>query len=315
MTHPPQPMSVRRGGRLLALLALAALIAAALQRMDLARAATQLATVRGEWLVLAMACYAAILPLWAWQWTLLSSRERGPSTRDMLGVVALSSAVLNTTAMLVGEATAVVLLVTRAGLDRAAALSVLAMDQLLVGVAKLCVLAVAASVAPLPEWMTRAVLGLLATLSLLGGGLVFAAWRHVDVEGALRRVLPARAAAAVGAFARSLEPLRSASRGLPVLGLALLKKAVEVGAIVCVHRAFDLPVPIAAAILVLGALNLATLLPIVPGNVGVFEAAVVLALTRFGITPEQALGVAVVQHLCYFAALALPGLLFAVRSR
>ena len=313
MTHAA--VSVRRGGRLLALVALAGLIAAALQRMDLARAVTQIAAVRSEWLVLAIACYGAILPLWAWQWTLLSPRAPGPSTREMLGVVALSSAVLNTTSMLVGEATAVVLLVTRARLDRAAALSVLAMDQLLVGVAKLCVLAAAAVVAPLPEWMTRSVLGLLAALLLLGGGLVLAAWRHVDVEGAVRRLLPARPAAAVGAFARSLEPLRSASRGLPALGLALLKKAVEVAAIACVQRAFGLPVPLSAAIVVLGALNVATLLPIVPGNVGVFEAAVVLALTRFGVSAEQALGVAVVQHLCYFVALALPGLLFAARNR
>ena len=117
------------------------------------------------------------------------------------------------------------------------------------------------------------------------------------------------------AFARSLEPLRFPTRGLPALGIALVKKAVEVAAIVCVYRAFGLTVPIAAAIVVLAVLNLATLLPIVPGNVGVFEAAVVFALTRFDVTPEQALGVAVVQHLCYFVALALPGLLFAARSR
>jgi hypothetical protein len=45
------------------------------------------------------------------------------------------------------------------------------------------------------------------------------------------------------------------------------------------------------------------------------EAAVVIALTRFGVSPEQALGIAVVQHLCYFVALALPGLLVAARSR
>jgi uncharacterized membrane protein YbhN (UPF0104 family) len=150
---------------------------------------------------------------------------------------------------------------------------------------------------------------------LLGGSLVLAAWRHLDVTGALERVAPARLAAAVGPFAASLEPLRSAARGLPALGLALLKKAVEVAAIACVHRGFGLPVPLSAAIIVLAVLNLATLLPIVPGNVGVFEAAVVLALTRFGISPEQALGVAVVQHLCYFVALALPGLLFATRHR
>lgn len=306
---------MRRSGRLLVFLALAGLVAAAVQRMDLSRAAAQIASVRGQWLVLAIACYAAILPLWAGQWTLLApggSRDRG---RAMLGVVALTSAVLNTTPMLVGEATAVVLLVARAGLDRAAALSVLAMDQLLVGVAKLGVLALAASVAPLPGWMSRAVLGLLAAILLLGGALVAAAWRHVDVARVLERIVPSRAAAAAGAFARSLEPLRFPARGLPALGIALLKKAVEVAAIVCVHRAFGLTVPVSAAVIVLAVLNLATLLPIVPGNVGVFEAAVVLALTRFGVSAEQALGVAVVQHLCYFIALALPGLLFAARRR
>ncbi|HKP15826.1 MAG TPA: lysylphosphatidylglycerol synthase transmembrane domain-containing protein [Gemmatimonadaceae bacterium] len=311
MTHPPA--SIRRSGRLLALLALAGLIAVAVQRMDLSRAAAQLTAVRGQWLLLAIACYAMILPLWAWQWRLLSPRTPNARPRDMLGVVALTSSVLNTTPLLVGEATAVVLLVTRAGLDRPAALSVLAMDQLLVGVAKLCVLALAAVVAPLPEWMTRAVLGLLASLLLLGAALVVAAWRHADVEGALAHVVPRRFAAGLGAFARSLDPLRSVARGFPALGLALLKKAAEVAAIMCVHRAFGLPGAVAAAIVVLAVLNVATLLPVVPGNVGVFEAAVVLALTRFGLTPELALGVAIVQHLCYFVALALPGLLSAAR--
>jgi uncharacterized membrane protein YbhN (UPF0104 family) len=306
---------VGRRGRLLALLALAGLIAVAVQRMDLVRAAAALSGVRGDWLVLAIACFAAILPLWAWQWTLLSPRAPEGRPRDMLGVVALTSSVLNTTPLLAGEATAVVLLVTRARLDRASALSVLAMDQLLVGVAKLCVLALAAVVAPLPEWMTRSVLGLLASLLLLGATLVVASWRHADVKGVLGHVVPARIATAFGTFARALEPLRSAGRGLPAFGLALLKKAAEVAAIVCVHRAFGLPVSLAAAIVVLAVLNLATLLPIVPGNIGVFEAAVVLALTRFGVTPEQALGVAVVQHLCYFSALALPGLLLEARRR
>jgi uncharacterized protein (TIRG00374 family) len=313
VTHPPA--SVRHRARLLALLALAALIVVAVQRMDLRRAAAQLAAVRGEWLVLAIVCYAAILPLWAWQWRVLSPRTPEVRPREMLGVVTLTSSVMNTTPLIIGEATAVVLLVSRTGLDRAAALSVLAMDQLLVGLAKLVVLALAAIVAPLPEWMARSVLGLLATIVLLGAALFVAAWRHADVERALARTLPARIAAALGAFARSLEPLRSPARGLAAFGLALLKKAAEVAAIVCVLRAFGLRGSIATAIVVLAVLNLATLVKVVPGNVGVFEAAVVLALTRFGITAEQALGVAVVQHVCYFAALALPGLLSAARHR
>lgn len=313
MTHPP--VSALRRGRAIALLALGGLVVVALQRMDLARAAAELTTARVGWLVAAVACYATILPLWAWQWTLLAPRAGRRRANEMLGVVTLTSAVLNTTPMLVGEATGVVLLVSRAGLDRPSAVSVLAMDQLLVGVAKLCVLATAALTSPLPAWMVRAVLVLLASLVLLGGALVVAAWRHAHVEPMLARVLPAPVAAAVAAFAFALEPLRDPLRGLPSLVLALLKKAVEVCAIVCVQRAFGVHPSFGGAVLVLAVLNLATLLPVVPGNVGVFEAAVVLALTRLGVGPEQALGIAVVQHLCYFVALALPGLVWTARAR
>lgn len=313
MTHPSS--STSRRGRVIVLLALTGFVVAALQRMDLARAATELMTARVEWLLAALVCYAAILPLWGWQWTLLAPHARQRHPGDMLGVVTLTSAVLNTTPMLVGEATGVVLLVSRGGLDRPSALSVLAMDQLLVGIAKLCVLATATLVAPLPPWMVRAVLVLLASLMLLGGALVVAAWRHAHLEEALARVIPGHVASAVAAFAFSLEPLRSPARGLPSLALALLKKAVEVAAIVCVQRAFGLHLPVGGAVLILAVLNLATLLPVVPGNVGVYEAAVVLALTRLGVGAEQALGVAVVQHLCYFVALAMPGLIWTVRVR
>jgi uncharacterized membrane protein YbhN (UPF0104 family) len=45
----------------------------------------------------------------------------------------------------------------------------------------------------------------------------------------------------------------------------------------------------------------------VPGNLGVYEAAVVVAYAWLGVPPERALGIALVQHACYFAALALPG--------
>ena len=313
MTHPAT--SAPRRGRILVLLALAGLMVAALQRMDVAQAVARLATVRVEWLVLATLCYASILPLWAIQWHLLAPRASSHRPSDMFGVVALTSAVLNTTPMLVGEATAVVLLVARAGLDRASAVSVLAMDQLLVGLAKLVVLSAAALAAPLPDWMTRALLSLCLVLFALGSSLVIAAWRHADVAGWVSRVLPPRGASAVGAFASALEPLRSAKRGIPALALALLKKAVEVGAILCVQRAFGVHLPIASAVVVLAILNLATLLPIVPGNVGVFEAAVVLSLTGMGIAPELALGIALVQHLCYFVALAAPGLVWVARDR
>ena len=47
--------------------------------MDVGEAIARLATVRVQWLVLGTLCYAAILPLWALQWHLLSPRD--PSRR------------------------------------------------------------------------------------------------------------------------------------------------------------------------------------------------------------------------------------------
>ena len=79
----------------------------------------------------------------------------------------------------------------------------------------------------------------------------------------------------------------------------------------CMQRAFGLDLPVGAAVLALAMLNLSTLLPIVPGNIGVYEASVVLAYSRFGVAAERALGLAALQHLCYLLALAAPGVLWA----
>jgi uncharacterized membrane protein YbhN (UPF0104 family) len=101
--------------------------------------------------------------------------------------------------------------------------------------------------------------------------------------------------------------LRSIGRSAGALALALAKKLAELLAIVCVQHAFGVALPPESALLILAAVNLATLLPVVPGNLGVYEAGVVVAYSWLGVTPERALGIAVVQHACYVAALALPG--------
>jgi uncharacterized membrane protein YbhN (UPF0104 family) len=297
----------RRAARLAALLLLTVLAAVALSRLSLTRLLAELAVAQPQWIVLALVCYLAILPLWALQWCLLAPVSPRPVFSRMLGVVAMTSTVLNTTPLLVGEAAGILFLVAVTGLARAAALSVLAMDQLLVGLAKVVVVGVAASTATLPGWMERGAEALLGGVSALFLGLLLVAWRSDHLARLASRLLPARAARLLVAVGEALAPLRSPIRGCGALLLALAKKLVEVGAIACIARAFGVELPLSGAILVLAALNLATLLPIVPGNIGVYEAAVVLAYSHLGVSAERALGIAVVQHACYFAALALPG--------
>ena len=300
--------------RVVALAVVMALLVIALRRLSIARVLSELAVVQPVWIALALLCFVAILPLWALQWRMLAGSTRVPRLRTMLGVVAMTSTVLNTAPMLVGEAAGVYFLIVEAGLARGAALSVLAMDQLFVGVAKVFVLATAATLVALPTWMARGAQGLVVAVALLSAGLVVVAWRAESLSTLAARWVPARVARLVLTVGTALAPVRSPGRSAGALGLALAKKLAEVLAILCVQRAFGVELSLGSAVLVLAATNLATLLPVVPGNVGVYEAAVVLAYSRFGISAERALGIAVVQHACFFVALALPGYRWLTRS-
>jgi hypothetical protein len=300
-------ISWKRSARLGSALLLVALLVLALRRLDLARLALELRAVRLPWIVAAVAFFAAVLPLWALQWRILAPPAAKNRFPVMLGVVAVSSSLLNTTVFLMGEAAAVFLLVTRVGLERSAALSVFAMDQLLVGLAKLALIAVAARALVLPGWMSAGVTALAAGVLLLTAGTLFVAWKHEAMAVHAGRLLPPRGARALAGAGHALAPLRSVRRSSGALALALAKMLVEVVAIVCVQHAFGAALPPASAVVVLAALGLATAVPVVPGHVGTYEGVVVLVYAGFGVPAEQALAMALVQHACQFTALALPG--------
>lgn len=296
-----------RAARVVGALVLVGLLVLAMRRLDLARAGVELLHARPVWILAALLCYAAILPLWATQWWLLAPASPARTWRRMLQVVAMTSSVLNTTPLLVGEAAGVWFLSVLTGCTRAAGLAVLAMDQLLVGVAKVIVITLAASLVPLPQWMARGVSGLAAAVFVLLVALLALAWTGEPARRLVSRAAPVRAGSIALRVVEALAPLRSPGRSGGALLLALLKKGVELLAILAIQQAFGVALAPSSALVVLAALNLATLLPIVPGNAGVYEAAVVVAYTWLGVPPERALGMAVVQHAVFFVALALPG--------
>ena len=303
-----------RVAQLVALLVLAALLLLAVRRLDLARVAQELVHVRAGWVLLALVAFSAILPLWAAQWWLLAPPTSRRTPRRMLGVVAMTSSVLNTSPMLVGEASGVYFLAEHAGVDRASGLAVLAMDQLFVGLAKVGVLTAAASVLPLPQVMRIGVRMLAIAVSLLLVALMLLARGGASLPRALVGDGSSRLASIAIRAMDALAPLRSFSLAGGGLLLALCKKGCELLAILAIQHAFNVDLPASSAFVVLAALNLATLLPLVPGNAGVFEAAVVFAYGWLGIPPERALGMAVVQHAAYFVALALPGYAWLARA-
>jgi glycosyltransferase 2 family protein len=262
------------------------------------------AEVRGaqtSWLLLAIGANFLILPLWALEWRILVPGVKPVRFRTMFEVVSVTASILNSVPFLAGEASAVGLLVGRAHLSRGAALSMLAMDQLLVAFAKLAVLGTALLLAPLPSWVRAGGLALVSVLGLALATLVPLAhyWsplraRLLAVPGLARRVL-----ATAVEFGQHLDALREPRRLWRVASLAIAKKALELAAIIAVAVSFGIEPSLTTGLLVLASLALSTLIPVAPANLGVYEATVFAIYRLSGVPADTALGVALVQHVCF----------------
>lgn len=282
-------------------LALTLALAVGVPAVPWQRAFEQMKVVEAEWIAAAILANLLVLPLWAAEWRLLVPGTIRVAYQRMFEVVSVTAAVLNSVPFFAGEASGVALLIGRAGLSRGAALSVLAMDQLLVGFAKLTVLASAALVAPLPGWLRTGVLSLvLAVLAMLAILLPLAhRWTSIRDRLLTRRSNIRVVAARLVEWGAHFDVLREGRRAWRVALLALSKKAAELAGILAVQMAFGIDPSISAALLLLGALAITTLLPVAPANLGVYEATVFAAYRFLGVPADTALGVAIVQHLCF----------------
>jgi len=267
-------------------------------------------TIRVPWLALAVVLNATILVFWAALWRAVLPAGESVRYAQMFEINAIASALMNTVPFLVGHAAAVVMLVKRAKVTRAGALSVLALDQLGEGVAKAVVLLVVALSAPIPVWMRAGVALVTCGVAALLCALVLAARMHrpgksrrqpsepTPTPDGVSRIL-ARARAFVVRWAQGLDALRSWRRASSALSYALATKAADALAIVAVQRSFGLTISFGGTMLVLAAMLLATMIPVAPGNVGTYEGSVFLAYRFLGVPPDQALGLALVQHVCF----------------
>jgi uncharacterized membrane protein YbhN (UPF0104 family) len=271
------PPSVWRWSKIAALGGLTFVILAALRNVDWTKTASVLSAGKPGWIVVAVLANATILPCWALFWQALRPRGEQPvSFGRMLDITSISSALMNTLPFGGGHASAVVLLVRRAHTTQRGALSILALDQLGEGIVKVAILAGASLAMPLPPWMRAA----LTTVLLVVGG-----WLLTLVV--------------VSRLTKELEVLKSVRRSCAALACVAAMKATELVAILAVQAAYGVPVSIGGSMLVLATVILATMLPISPGNLGTYEASVFLVYRYLGLTPELALSLAIVQHVCF----------------
>jgi len=298
----------RRIAWIAAWLVLTALVIVSLHTVDWGHVATELRHVKIPWLLLALVGNTLIIVCWTALWCVFVPAGQTVSYRTMFQINSITAAVMNTTPLLVGHASGVALLVRRGGLTSSSALSVIALDQLAEGIAKVLTFLIAALLLPLPDWMRRGVIGVAIGVAVLLAALLVVAHLHGprDVAHDAAKVLaqpPAswrrRASAFLVRWARDLEALRDWKKAGLSLLFAVAMKSSEALGIFAVQRALDVHLPLSTLPVVLAAVMLATMIPLSPGNLGPYEAATLFAYRFLGLPTEQALSLALIQHLAF----------------
>jgi uncharacterized membrane protein YbhN (UPF0104 family) len=158
----------------------------------------------------------------------------------------------------------------------------LAAEQIVLAAALVLVaLAGTAASSSAPVWV-------MATLGVMSAAVVVLAASAARLEQLVTR-LPGRAGpVAAEALGHARAAFSGADRGLGALGLGIASWAFQIAGIVFTLQAFGLPHSIEAASAVFVASTLVGIVPLVPGNVGVFSAAVAAALAPFGVGAAEA---------------------------
>ena len=276
------------------------LLVVALQDIDWDRLLLLLRGLRLPWVAVAIVLNGSIIVLWSLQWRILVPGEGSVTWANIFLVVSAMAMISNSVPFMVGQASGVLLLARYGRIGHASALSVYTMEQVAEGIAKIVVVLGVALLAPLPAWLARGVQGLAVVVSALGVTFAVLSFRFRHPATAPR---PAGALGRVQHFgaqwAHSLEGLRTPRVFGAGIALALGMKAAELGGILAVQQSLGLDLPVGTALLVLASVNFATIVSVSPGNLGVFEAASFTAYRLTGVSPEHALTLSLLQHVCY----------------
>lgn len=268
------------------------------------------------WLVLAFVSNLLIFLPWVWQWQLLARPSVHISARRMFGIVALCGMGNAAMSSLVGTASAIVLLVGRCAMTPVAAASLMLMDQMLVGLAKLTVLALAVQVAPVPGVAAQAGLALaVLTLGALASLMFIAYFGPTREPETPEKGFKGWYAVNLVRLTHGLEILRQPSLAFASYGLALAKKATEIGAAYAVAAACGIEPSLGLSVLVVAAVSLSTAVPLVPGSLGVYSATVYLVYEFMGYPAHIALAAGLLQHLLELAPALLVGYGTVIASR
>ncbi|HMN99279.1 MAG TPA: lysylphosphatidylglycerol synthase transmembrane domain-containing protein [Miltoncostaeaceae bacterium] len=275
-------------------------------------------------LATAAALQLATLPLKAAAWrTALDAVQSGTTTlRTVLGPVAVGALFNLALAGRIGDAVGILLVHRRlVRADRATPLSVVvgsAITATLVSMmAWVTLIALAGAFVPLPP-AAWAAIGAVAVAT--GAVAAVAAWRGGGRRHTVRRDsrmwrLAGAARRIWSVVAEGHRSLRRPAVTIPLATAALAGWAAQWGAVYAVLTAFHVEDPWQAAILVLVSISIVQTLPVVPGNVGVFQAAAGLPLVATsGVPVTTSVTIGVVLQFVQVVPIAIAGAVATARQ-
>ncbi|OGO04687.1 MAG: hypothetical protein A2Y73_01230 [Chloroflexi bacterium RBG_13_56_8] len=262
--------------------------------------------VHTRWSWLALAWATILLTTWAkasrWQYLFRASGGNSSWLR-VLAILSVGQLVNVVVPSRLGELARAYLAGREEGGAFAAALGTIVVEKTLDGIAAIGLIVVMGLTLALPGWFRSASVSfasLLALLLLLVIGVTLA--RNRLAHWVAR--LPERWQPHLREGLRGIGILRERRALFPTLLLTVIIWLLAASTNYVLFAALGLPLSVAAALLVLVTGHIGALVPVVPGQLGVFHYLIVLALAAFGIGREVAMPYAIVLYVMVYGTIA-----------
>ena len=283
---------------------------------------SSLAELNPTLLLIAVLVYFAAVAVIAWRWQILLHSVKRVRLGALIKLVAIGYMGNNVYPLRAGDGLRIMLLRREHQVALLRATTVIAVEHLYNGTTMIVFILIGLAAIDLESPTVEAIVGL--TMPLVSIAIVAALF--LAAKPALLRRLVGWAAAilprALGQAAQrlsedviaGLEGLRSPRHFLGALLVSFLTWGIEAGTYWLVMAAFGLELNYAVALLLVGAVNLAGLIPASPGQVGVNEFVVISILTGLGIAAPLATAYAVVVHVTIWLPITLAGFVLLLKQ-
>ncbi len=281
-----------------------------------------LAAVSLPWLLAATLVYFAAVVVIALRWQFLLRAEVRAPLSALVKLVFIGYMGNNVYPLRAGDALRIVLLSRNHGAPLVRVTTIVAIERMIDGCVMLSFVVFSLLLIDLRSGAVETIVSAAAPVFTLALALALLLAAKPALLGRFARrlsaLLPLRLGAAITGFsdeiAAGLAGMRSAANLPGAIAASYLTWGIEAATYWLVMQAFGLELNFAVALLLVGSVNLAGLLPATPGQAGVNEFVVISVLTALGVAAPTATACAVVVHIVIWLPITVAGFALLLRQ-